>query len=198
MQAISQELVRALFSDIESNSDSKTLSGKLFQRWVIDIECLEQIVQADSEQKANAVLAIHLYRIGTEEALQDYVDVLKESGLPRPKGLGERIEAALVEARALETFDMEVNWITYSGHGTSVHDFEIAGELTLTHELYTVCSLYFSFKLLICSFAWHCNDYSLKVQHAAYKSATYMHVYCNHHYIHMVVHNYSYNSYLAV
>ena len=109
MQAISQELVRSLFSDIESNSDSKTLSGRLFQRWVIDIECLQEIVQADSDQKANAVLAIHLYRIGTEEALQDYVDVLKESGLRRPKGLGERIEAALVEARALEAVDMEVN-----------------------------------------------------------------------------------------
>ena len=107
MQATSQELVRVLFSDIESNGDSKTLSGRLFQLWVIDIECIEQIVQADSDRKANAVLAIHLYRNGTEKTLQDYVDVLKESGLPRPKGLGERVEAALVEA--LEPVDMEVN-----------------------------------------------------------------------------------------
>ena len=107
MQAIAQELVRALFSDIESNSNSKTLSGRLFQRRVIEYECLQEIVQADSDQNANAVLAIHLYRIGTEKTLRDYVDVLKESGLSRPKGLGERIEAALVEA--LEPVDMEVN-----------------------------------------------------------------------------------------
>ena len=107
MRDVVQELVRAHFPDIECNGNSKTLSGKLFQRWVIDIECLEEIVQADSDQKANAVLAIHLYRIGTEKTLQDYVDVLKQSGLRRPKGLGERIEAALVEA--LEPVDMEVN-----------------------------------------------------------------------------------------
>ena len=107
MQDVAKELVRAQFPDIESSGSSKALSGKLFQRWVIDIECLEQIVQADSEQKANAVLAIHLYRIGTEKTLQDYVDVLKESGLPSLKGLGERIEAALVGAR--EPVDMEVN-----------------------------------------------------------------------------------------
>ena len=109
MQDVVQELVRAHFPDIECNGNSKTLSGRLFQRWVIDIECLQEIVQADSDQKANALLAIHLYRIGTEEALQDYVDVLKESGPSRPKGLGKRIEAALVEARTLEPVDMEVN-----------------------------------------------------------------------------------------
>ena len=107
MQDAVQELVRAQFPGIESNGNSKTLSGRLFQRRVIDIECLQEIVQADSDRKANAVLAIHLYRAGTEEALQDYVDVLKESGLRRPKGLGERIEAALVEA--LDPVDMEVN-----------------------------------------------------------------------------------------
>ena len=107
MEDIAQELVRALFPDIESSGSSKALSGKLFKRKVIDFACLLEIVQADSDQKANAVLAIHLYRIGTETTLQDYVDVLKESGLPGLKGLGERIEAALVEAR--EPVDMEVN-----------------------------------------------------------------------------------------
>ena len=107
MQEGAQELVRAHFPDIQSNGCAKYLSGKLFQRKVIDYDCLHEIGQADSDQKANAVLAMHLYRIGTEEALQDYVDVLKESGLPRPKGLGERIEAALVEA--LEPVAMEVN-----------------------------------------------------------------------------------------
>ena len=107
MQDVAQELVRALFPDIESNGNSKTLRGKLFQSWVIDIECTEQIVRAHSDRKANAVVAIHLYRFGTEKTLQDYVDVLKESGLPRAKGLGERIEAALVEA--LDPVDMEVN-----------------------------------------------------------------------------------------
>ena len=107
MQDIAQELVRAHFADIQSSGSSKTLSGKLFQRRVIEYECLQEIVQADSDRKANAMLAMHLYRIGTEKTLQDYVDVLKESDLPRPKGLGERIEAALVEA--LEPVDMEVN-----------------------------------------------------------------------------------------
>ena len=86
MQDIVQELVRAQFPDIESSGSSKTLSGKLFQCKVIDFPCLLEIVQANGDQKVNAVLAIHLYRIGTEKTLQDYVNVLKESGLPRLKG----------------------------------------------------------------------------------------------------------------
>ena len=98
MQDNAQELVRALFSVIESNGSSKALSGKLFQRKVIDFACLQKIRRAECDAEANAVLAEHLYRAGTEETLQDFAHILKEYGLPRQKALGEQIEAALAEA----------------------------------------------------------------------------------------------------
>ena len=98
MQDNAQELVRALFPDIESSGSSKALSGKLFQRKVIDFACLQKIRRADCDVGANAVLAEHLYRAGTEKTLQDFAHILKESGLPRQKALGEQIEAALAEA----------------------------------------------------------------------------------------------------
>ena len=106
MQDGAQELVRALFPDIESNGCAKYLSGKLFQRKVIDYDCLHEIGQADCDQKANAVLAKYLYRTGTETTLKEFAGVLKESGLPTQIVLGEWIE---VELEAPEPVDMEVN-----------------------------------------------------------------------------------------
>ena len=101
-----KELVRALFPDIESLGCAKYLCGKLFQRKVIDYDCLREIGQVDCDRKANTVLAKNLYEDGTEKSLKEYADVLKESGLPRQIVLGEWIEVAL---EALEPVDMEVN-----------------------------------------------------------------------------------------
>ena len=106
MQDGAQELVRALFPDIESNGCAKYLSGKLFQRKVINYDCLHEIGQVDCDRKASTVLAKNLYEDGTEKSLKNFADVLKESGLPRQIVLGEWIEVAL---EALEPVDMEVN-----------------------------------------------------------------------------------------
>ena len=103
-----QELVRALFPDIESNGCAKYLSGKLFQRKVINYDCLHEIGQADCDQKANAVLAKYLYRTGTEKSLKEFAGVLKESGLPKQIVLGEWIDRELA-LEALEPVDMQVN-----------------------------------------------------------------------------------------
>ena len=92
MQDCTQELVQALFPDIDSSSSSKTLSEKLFQCKVIDLACLQRIQRADCDAETNAILAEHLYQAGTEKMLQDFAHILKESVL------GERIKAALAEA----------------------------------------------------------------------------------------------------
>ena len=94
-QDIAQKTVRALFSEMECNGSAKTLSGKLFQCWVIDYECLQKIRRADCDTEANAVLAEHLYETSTEKTLQEFARILKESDLPKQKVLGEQIEAVL-------------------------------------------------------------------------------------------------------
>lgn len=92
-----QELVRRMFSYIESSGSAKTLKGKLLQRKVISYESYQKIGRAECDTDANAVLAEHLYQSSTEETLQDLAHVLKESDLPRQQALGEQIEAALKE-----------------------------------------------------------------------------------------------------
>ena len=77
-QDIAQKTVRALFSEIECNGSAKTLSGKLFQCWVIDYEPLQKIRRTDCDTEANAVLAEHLYETGTEKTLQEFARVLRE------------------------------------------------------------------------------------------------------------------------
>ena len=54
---------------------------------MIDFACLQRIQRADCD----AILAEHLYCIGTEKTLQDFAHILKESVL------GERTKAALAE-----------------------------------------------------------------------------------------------------
>ena len=98
MQDNAQELVRALFLDIESSGSSIALSGKLLQRNVIDFVCLQKIRRADCDAEANAILAEHLYCVGMEKTLQDFAHILKKSSLPRQKNLGDLIEAALEKA----------------------------------------------------------------------------------------------------
>ena len=90
-----QGTVRALFTLIESSASAKALSGKLFQYKVIDYDCVQKIRRADCDTDANAVLAEHLYQTSTEKTLQEFYTILKESGLPKQKELGEQIEAAL-------------------------------------------------------------------------------------------------------
>ena len=90
-----QGAVRALFTLIESSASAKALSGKLFQYKVINYDCLQKIRRADCDTDANAVLAEHLYQSSTEMTLQKFYTILKESGLPKQKELGEQIEAAL-------------------------------------------------------------------------------------------------------
>ena len=97
---IAQKTVRALFSEIECNGSAKTLSGKLFQCLVIDYECLQKIRRAECDTEANAVLAEHLYQSSTEKTLQEFARILKESGLPKQKVLGEQIEARLTRTTA--------------------------------------------------------------------------------------------------
>ena len=99
-QDIPQKTVRALFSEIECNGSAKTLSGKLFQCLVIDYECLQKIRRAECDTEANAVLAEHLYETSTEKTLQEFARILKESGLPKQKVLGEQIEAVLTRTTA--------------------------------------------------------------------------------------------------
>ena len=99
-QNIPQKAVRALFSEIECNGSAKTLSGKLFQCWVIDYECLQKIRRAECDTEANAVLAEHLYQSSTEKTLQEFARILKESGLPKQKVLGEQMEAVLTRTAA--------------------------------------------------------------------------------------------------
>ena len=99
-QDIPQKTVRALFSEIECNGSAKTLSGKLFQGLVIDYECLQKIRRAECDTEANAVLAEHLYETSTEKTLQEFARILKESGLPKQKVLGEQIEAVLTRTTA--------------------------------------------------------------------------------------------------
>ena len=99
-QDIAQKTVRALFSEIEWNGSAKTLSGKLFQCWVIDYECLQKIRRADCDTEANAVLAEHLYETSTEKTLQEFARNLKVSGLPKQKVLGEQIETVLTRTAA--------------------------------------------------------------------------------------------------
>ena len=103
-QDIAQKTVRALFSEIECNGSAKTLSGKLFQCWVIDYEPLQKIRRTDCDTEANAVLAEHLYETGTEKTLQEFARVLKESGLPKQKVLGEQIEVALTRTAAATAY----------------------------------------------------------------------------------------------
>ena len=93
-----QGAVRALFTLIESSASAKALSGKLFQYEVIGYDCLQKIRRADCDTDANAVLAEHLYQSSTEKTLQEFYTILKESGLPKQKKLGEQIEAALTAA----------------------------------------------------------------------------------------------------
>ena len=100
LQDKAQETVRALFSEIECNGSAKTLSGKLFQGLVIDYECLQKIRRAECDTEANAVLAEHLYETSTEKTLQEFARILKESGLPKQKVLGEQIEAVLTRTTA--------------------------------------------------------------------------------------------------
>ena len=95
-----QELVRGLFSHIESSGSAKTLKGKLFQRKVINHQWYQKIGRAECDREANVLLAEHLYQSSTEETLQDFAHVLKESELPRQQALGERIEAALKETQS--------------------------------------------------------------------------------------------------
>ena len=95
-----QELVRALFPNIESSGSAKTLAGRMFQRKIINFACLQKIRQAQCDEEANALLAEHLYQSGTEKTLQDFANILKESDLPRQQALGERIEAALSETHS--------------------------------------------------------------------------------------------------
>ena len=99
-QNIAQKTVRALFSEIECNGSAKTLSGKLFQGWVIDYECLQKIRRADCDTEANAMLAEHLYETSTEKTLQEFACILKESGQPKQKDFGEQIEAVLTRTTA--------------------------------------------------------------------------------------------------
>ena len=95
-----QELVRALFPNIESSGSAKTLAGRMFQRKTINFACLQKIRQAQCDEEANTLLAEHLYQSGTEKTLQDFANILKESDLPRQQALGERIEAALSETHS--------------------------------------------------------------------------------------------------
>ena len=99
-QNIAQKTVRALFYEIECNGSAKTLSGKLFQCLAIDYECLQKIRRADCDTEANAVLAEHLYETSTEKTLQEFARILKESGLPKQKVLGEQMEAVLTRTTA--------------------------------------------------------------------------------------------------
>ena len=99
-QGIAQKTVRALFSEIEWNGSAKTLSGKLFQGLVIDYECLQKIRKADCDTEANAVLAEYLYETSTVKTLQEFARILKESGLPKQKVLGEQMEAVLTRTTA--------------------------------------------------------------------------------------------------
>ena len=100
LQDDAQDLVRRLFSHIESSGSAKTLKGTLLQRKVISFECYQRIRSAECDTDANAELAEHLYQSSTEETLQDFAHVLKESDLPRQQALGERIEAALIERQS--------------------------------------------------------------------------------------------------
>ena len=100
-----QETLRALFADIEGSASARTLSAKLFQCMVIDYECLQKIRIAHCDTDSNAVLAEHLYRTSTEKTLKVFAHILKESGLPKQRVLGERIEASLTKvatANAIE------------------------------------------------------------------------------------------------
>ena len=100
LQDAAQDLVRGMFSHIESSGSAKTLKGRLLQRKVISFECYQKIRRAECDTDANALLAEHLYQSSTEETLQDFTHVLKESELPRQQALGERIEAALKETQS--------------------------------------------------------------------------------------------------
>ena len=100
LQDNAQELIRGMFSYIESSGSAKSLKGKLLQRKVISYECYQKICRAECDTDANAVLAEHLYQSSTEETLQDFAHVLKESDLPRQQALGERMEAALTETQS--------------------------------------------------------------------------------------------------
>ena len=104
------KVVRALFSKIKNDSSSKNLSAKLYQSEVINFQCLQQIQEASSDTEANAVLAEHLYHAGTNKKLQDFAHILIESDLPKQKGLGERIEAALADQEPLR----ECVWCTHA------------------------------------------------------------------------------------
>ena len=95
-----QELVRGLFSHIQSSGSAKTLKGKLFQRKVINHQYYQKIGRAECDREANVLLAEHLYQSSTEETLQDFAHVLKESDLPRQQALGKQIEAALKETQS--------------------------------------------------------------------------------------------------
>ena len=124
-QDIAQKTVRALFSEIECNGSAKTLSGKLFQGLVIDYECLQKIRRADCDTEANAVLAEHLYETSTEKTLQGFTRILKESGLPKQKCLGEQIEAVLTRtatATANSTSSEAVSTTNPSHASSSVED----------------------------------------------------------------------------
>ena len=101
-QNIAQKTVRALFSEIECDGSAKTLNGKLFQHLVINYECFQKIRRADCDTEKNAVLAEHLYETSTEKTLQEFARVLKESGLPKQKVLGEQIEAVLTRTAAAD------------------------------------------------------------------------------------------------
>ena len=103
-QDIAQKTVRALFSEIECDVSTKTLSGKLFQCLVIDYECLQKIRRADCDTEANAVLAEHLYETSSEKTLQEFARILKESYLPKQKVLGEQIEAVLTRTAAATAY----------------------------------------------------------------------------------------------
>ena len=100
LQDDAQDLVRGLFPHIESGGSAKTLKGRLLQRKVIGYECYQKIGHAECDTDANVVLAEYLYQSSTEETLQDFAHVLKESELPRQQTLGERIEAALKETQS--------------------------------------------------------------------------------------------------
>ena len=71
-----------------------------FQGLVIDYECLQKIRRAECDTEANAVLAEHLYETSTEKTLQEFARILKESGLPKQKVLGEQMEAVLTHTAA--------------------------------------------------------------------------------------------------
>ena len=60
----------------------------------------DPIIRADCDTEANALMVEHLYETSTEKTLQEFARILKESGLPKQKVLGEQIETVLTRTAA--------------------------------------------------------------------------------------------------